>query len=368
VTGLEEMRRICAEVYSERLYMDNHKFHLALDLLRNTVTSAPILATKYAVGAMLQRVHKLLAEQPFDVVHLDMLHLGEFLPVCRNKPLVLVEHNVESVILARRADNESNPLSRAYIRHQHHKLQRYEARLCQEVDHVITVSDLDAQTLQRIAPTGHYTTIPNGVDTTFFRSSKTQKKPNSLIYVGGLSWHPNLDAIRYFCSDVLPPLRRIIPEVQLTVVGKLPGDTVPDEFRGYPEVHFAGLVGDVRPYIDEASAYIVPLRIGGGTRLKILDALAMNQSVVTTSVGCEGLAVTNEQHVLVADDAASFAAQVGRVLQDRGLATALGDAGRKLVEEQYEWAAIARKLDGVYQSVSTKPSPEMTRNPDCDQS
>jgi glycosyltransferase involved in cell wall biosynthesis len=351
LAGIDEMRKLCAEVHYQPLYLNGAMFRLGIDVVRDVLSHSPILATKYRVPRMIAQVGELVRGGAVDLVHLDMLHLGDFLPICGDKPVVLVEHNVESVLLRRRVDNEANPFRKAYFGYQYRKLRDYEARICGAVDHVITVSDLDAEVLRGMNPRGRYTTIANGVDCKYFRSQGTAKQANSLIYVGGLSWYPNLDAMRFFCTDILPRIRQALPDATLTVVGKLPNGHVPDEFGSVAGVHFTGLVDDVRPFIDRAAAYVVPLRVGGGTRLKILDGLSMGQSIITTSVGCEGLAVQGERDLLIADDAETFARQVVRVLRDEVLRDALSRCGRKLVEESYEWGAIARDLDRLYESV-----------------
>jgi glycosyltransferase involved in cell wall biosynthesis len=298
---------------------------------------------------MRKKIRAILATQDIDLVHLDMLHLGDYIDVCRGKPVVLVEHNVESVLLRRRVENESNWLRKAYLYYQYLKLLRYEARICCQADHVVAVSEVDADLLRDLSGAKGITAIPNGVDTAYFQDIESPRRVNGLVFVGGLNWFPNYDAIRYFCSEVLPRVAAEIPDVTLTVVGKSPDDKKIREIIGNPRVRLTGLVDDVRPEISEAGAYVVPLRIGGGTRLKILDALSMRKAIVSTSVGCEGLDVVHGRHLLVADDPEAFARETVRVLRDRELARHLGEAGRRLVQQKYEWGMIAKELDRVYE-------------------
>ncbi len=354
VEGLREMRAFCSEVYGEPLYIDNPRRELLVDLVRDAFSVTPILATKYRKRAMLDRMSALVRERDVDVVHLDMLHLGDFVPAVSIAPTVLVEHNVEAVILARRLQTERNPLRRAYLRYQHAKLERYEARICAAVEEVVTVSDLDAAALRVSCPTGSFTSVSNGVDADYFQSKGTAKKPGSLVFVGGLSWFPNLDAIRYFTAEILPRIAERVPDVSLTVVGRLPSREVAAEFAGDPRVRLTGTVDDVRPFIDEAAAYVVPLRIGGGTRLKILDALAMGQAVVTTSIGCEGLELRSGEHLCVGDDPAAFTELVVRALNDPAFARGIGEAGRARVRSHYDWKSIAQVLERVYLSAVEK--------------
>jgi glycosyltransferase involved in cell wall biosynthesis len=348
VDGLHEMRAFCADVHAEPLYLESPRRELAVDVAADLVSGAPILATKYRRASMRAKLGEWLRTRGFDVLHLDMLHLGDYASLAGGTPVVLVEHNVEAVIIERRIETTRNPLVRAYLKYQHGKLARYEKRICESVDEVVTVSDLDSEQLRKLAPGGRYTAVPNGVDSQYFASQGAAKRPASLVYVGGLNWFPNLDAIRYFTAEILPLIAQRVPGVSLTVVGKLPGEGIAAEFAHLPNVKLTGTVDDVRPYIDAAAAYVVPLRIGGGTRLKILDALSMGSALVSTSVGYEGLNVTPGEHLQVADDPRAFADAVVNVLSNPQLAGAMGAAGRARVCSHYDWPSIARRHEAVY--------------------
>jgi glycosyltransferase involved in cell wall biosynthesis len=357
VEGLPRLREFCAEVYGEPLYLGGARGELLYDLARNAFSSIPIHATKYSRRSMMRTVADWLSSRNIDLVHLDMLHLGEYAALAEGLPCVLVEHNVESVILERRLATECNAASRLYLRYQLNKLARYETRLCSVVDEVVTVSDLDAESLRARCPGKRFTTVSNGVDSEFFASQRLEKVPGSLVYVGSLQWFPNLDAIRFFCAEVLPLIAERVPQVTLTVVGQIPGPAIEAEFARYPNVRLTGLVDDVRPIIDRSAAYVVPLRIGGGTRLKILDALSMEQTLVSTSVGCEGLELAHERELLIADQPRDFADAVVRVLGDQALARRLALAGHRRVCSQYDWRSIAGVLENVYRSAVAHHAP-----------
>lgn len=353
IDGIAHMRSVCAHVESERLYMDNARTRLALDLLREPFSRAPLMAVKYRSSRMRARIEALMRAHRYDVVHLDMLHLAEYIDLFPHTPVVLVEHNVESVILQRRLETETSMLKRLYIGYQHRKLRHYEARMCRRADHVVAVSELDAEQLRAMSGSANVTSISNGVDTEFFRATGEARVPTDLVFVGGLTWFPNLDAIRHFRADVLPHIVAAVPDVRITVVGKNPDDRAVREIADDPRITLAGLVDDIRPVISRAAVYVVPLRIGGGTRLKILDALSMGKALVSTSVGCEGLDVVDGEHLVVADTPEQFAAAVVRLLRDPAAAQALGAAGRALVQRKYEWAALADRLDAVYRASLT---------------
>ena len=346
--GIEHMRTICPVVEYEKLYFEGARTQILKDAICELFSRAPLPVVKYRTAAMRERMRRLMATHHYDLVHLDMLHLADYIDLCGNTPVALIEHNVEHVILDRRADTETRPLHRAYLRYQAAKLKAFEAQACRRADHVVAVSELDAEQLRQLAPGAQVTSVPNGVDTDYFATAGRPRKPASLVFVGGFTWFPNLDAIRYFCEDILPKLVKVVPDVHLTVIGKQPDTPVVHEIARHPNVHLAGQVDDTRPYVDEAAAYIVPLRIGGGTRLKILDALSMSKAIISTSVGCEGLEVENGQTIITADTPDAFAQAIVQVLQSPELATAIGQRGRQLVEQRYDWAAVAKGLMKVY--------------------
>jgi polysaccharide biosynthesis protein PslH len=349
VEGLRQLRSFCDEVHAVPLYMEGKASSLLADLVADLVDPAPIMALKYRTRKMTALVKAAIARFKPDVVHLDMLHLGELLPHLQGLPVVLVEHNVESALLTRRVENESSFLRRHYLGRQVSKLSAYEGTICASVDEIVAVSDVDAGIIGRMAPGTPTTVVPNGVDTEFFSPGSWPVVPSSMVYVGGLSWFPNLDAIDFFSREICPRLVKSVEDAQLTVVGQVPTQRTLDPWRGQDRVRFAGLVDDIRPIVGGAAIYVVPLRIGGGTRLKILDAMAMGKAVVSTSVGCEGLEVQDGRELLIADGAEEFAAAVLKAMRDPQLAARLGAAGRTCVERRYQWSAIAERMEAVYE-------------------
>jgi glycosyltransferase involved in cell wall biosynthesis len=347
VQGLEGMRGFCAGVHAVPLYLHAPRAELFRDLMRDLASDAPILAIKYQRRAMVELLRRLRREGRFDVLHLDMLHLGLLAREADGLPTVLVEHNVETALLERREQHATGPM-KSYLRRQVRKLGRFEASAVGAAQCVVTCSDNDAELLRKMNAGVRTITVPNAVDIEFFKPTGVAPRPATLIYVGGLGWFPNLDAIEFMARDILPRIQREMPGVTLTVVGQVPDKSMLDRFADCPSIRFAGLVEDIRPFAAEAVAYVVPLRIGGGTRLKILDAFAMGRPVVSTSIGCEGLRVQPERDILVADDAESFARATLRVLRDPALAKRLGEAGRDCVVREYQWSGAARLMDRAY--------------------
>jgi glycosyltransferase involved in cell wall biosynthesis len=190
--------------------------------------------------------------------------------------------------------------------------------------------------------------IPNGVDTDYFGRGDIQPSPGTLVFAGGMNWYPNRDAILYFSREIWPLLKKEFPEISLTVVGAQPPRELLELAERDPKIVATGFVDDVRPYFANAEVYICPMRDGGGTRLKILDTLSMRTALVSTTIGCEGIKVTPETNVLIADTPVEFVTQVKRVFQDPELRKRLGREGRKLVEEKYSWEVIGNTLRAVY--------------------
>ena len=346
--GIAHLRSFCTDVQAIPLYMHDKTRAVARDVMRDLFQPAPAMVLKYDTAAMRRVVIEALDKFKPDVVHLDMLHLGSLIKEVHGLPVVMVEHNVEAELLKRRVANESNWLRRAYLARQARKLESFETRTCRAAKEIVAVSDVDADHIRTLAPNTPVTVVPNGVDTEFFTPTNGAAHASSMVYVGGLSWFPNFDAIDFFTKEILHRVTRVKPDANLTVIGQVPSQRMLEPWQNEPRVRFTGLVDDIRPIVAAAGIYIVPLRIGGGTRLKILDAMAMGKAVVTTSIGCEGLQVTPGKDVLIADGAEAFSDAVIRVMSDSKLAAQLGANGRVCVEQNYRWVAIAKRMETVY--------------------
>jgi sugar transferase (PEP-CTERM/EpsH1 system associated) len=259
-------------------------------------------------------------------------------------PRIVVAHNVEQRIWQRYYEHEESPFKKWYIGRQMVKVASFERRVFNQVEGAVAVSEHEASEIKSLNIDLPVQVVENGVDPDYFTPSLSEPQAESLVFVGAMHWRPNQDAIQYFVDEVLPLLRSHRPEATITVVGQGPPPHI-QKLGARPGVHIVGRVEDVRPYVDAATVYVVPLRIGGGTRLKILEALAMSKAVVSTSVGAEGLDVIDGTHILIGDTAAAFAERIERLLADGALRRKLGEEGRKLVGERYRWDALAEKLE-----------------------
>jgi glycosyltransferase involved in cell wall biosynthesis len=239
-------------------------------------------------------------------------------------------------------------------------MRRFERDMCRRFDSVIAVSADDREQMKREYGAEAVFDVPTGVDTEFFRPNRAiNVAPHSLVFTGSMDWLPNDDAIRYFMREIMPLIKKSVPDVTLTVVGRNPAPALVDLSKEDSSLVITGRVDDVRPYMDKAAAYIVPLRIGGGTRLKIFEAMAMEKAVVSTTVGAEGLPLTNGVELLLADEPATFAEAVVRVLTDDDYASELGQRAAAVVRENFGWRPVTDRFISL--CAKTKAEPQMTR-------
>jgi glycosyltransferase involved in cell wall biosynthesis len=291
---------------------------------------------------------RLLEQAQPSLVHFDSIDLGLYFfehPAWR---LVLNHHNCESAMIARRAEKEGNPLARIYLRHQAGKLQRLEKELCHRFHCNVAVSEQDRRHLLSLDPRAHVHVVENGTDTDYLAPVPGAEEPDSLVFAGSLRWYPNLSGLEFFLNQVWPLLKQQRPQLRLCLAGRDPSDSFIRWAQRDPSITVVPNPEDIRPSVARGWVFICPILDGGGTRLKILDALAMGKAVVSTTIGCEGLQVTPGQNILVADSPRNFAAEVLRVLDSPELRRHLGQAGRALVERQYNWSALAAQLRQAY--------------------
>jgi glycosyltransferase involved in cell wall biosynthesis len=326
----------------------------ALGLARSWLSRDPIELWRWRVPAVQDAVAQLLHRQRFDLCVADFLLATANVPVDRSTPVVLFEHNVEYMIWQRLAKIAHNPVHKTLLEIEWRKLRRREAAACSRADLTIAVSEADRNRLCALAPGARIVAVPTGVDTGYFHPTPGHERPAHLVFTGSMDWHPNEDAIVYFADVILPLIRRAIADVSFTVVGRNPSERLKALART-TGIHLTGTVDDVRPYVDEAAVYVVPLRAGSGTRLKIFEALAMGKAVVSTTLGAEGLAVTDGRDILLADDPDAFARSVVMLLRDSHARPAFGKAGRDLVEAHYSWHQVAKQFEQCCYQVLERP-------------
>jgi glycosyltransferase involved in cell wall biosynthesis len=231
-------------------------------------------------------------------------------------------------------------------------MQRFEQEACRRVNCVVAVSEADAEKMQRDYGLEKVYDIPTGVDVDFFKPMNTiATRPNSLVFTGSMDWLPNEDAMQYFINEIMPLVRKAVPDLRLTIVGRSPYPSLVELAQRDSSISVTGRVDDVRPHMEGATAFIVPIRIGGGTRLKIYEAMAMEKPVISTTVGAEGLPVRDGVELLLADDPKAFAEAVINVLSDSSLANRLGKNAAALVRENFGWRRVSATMADICKTV-----------------
>jgi glycosyltransferase involved in cell wall biosynthesis len=318
------------------------------------VFSRPFSSRALFSKAILVRWELLLKGHPDALLHFDSIDLALYADSARNFRKVLNHHNCESAMAYRQAANEKNSIQRIYIRQQAAKLAVEERSLCAIFDINTVVSEQDRKLLEAIQPKGAYHVVENGVDTEYFRTAASDPEAFTAIFTGLLGWGPNITAMEFMVRSVWPNVKEQFPDARLYLAGKNPPDRVLAWSNADSSIVVIPNPEDMRPWLARASISVCPILEGGGTRLKILDALAMGKPVVSTTIGCEGLRVTHGKDILVADTAEDFAAQIALLFENDGLRLLMANAGRQLVEQQYSWEVIGRQLEDAYRCALAK--------------
>lgn len=318
------------------------------DAARYVVDPVPYAVAKYRSAAYTARVNELLKTGSFDAVVCDFLPPLVNMPRELPCPTILFTHNVEAEIWRRHVETAANPVSRHLLNQQWQRMLRFERDALSRFDLVLAVSEADSDTFERLYPGALRTpvhVVQTGVDTQYFSPARDGAvRPAHLVFTGSMDWLPNEDGMQYFVRDILPLVRQAEPGATLSIIGRAPTPAV-RRLAEEQGVEVTGRVDDVRPHIAAGSVYIVPLRIGGGTRLKIFEAMGMAKAIVSTTIGAEGLPVTNGRDIVIADEPAAFAEAVVRLIRDGDLRARLEHAARQLVVERYDWSAVAQDFE-----------------------
>jgi sugar transferase (PEP-CTERM/EpsH1 system associated) len=359
-TADEEARKRASE-YCHKLVCIPHgvrpKFTAGFyaELAQNLVSRLPYAIKKYESAKMRREIEERTRSGAFDVLVCDFLAPSVNVPPQRNCPSILFQHNVESLIWKRHYQSQADPLKKAYLYFQWLKMRRFERKVCSTFDSIVAVSRDDRELMQQDYQVQSVFDVPTGVDTGFFFSNgDAPAKPNSLVFTGSMDWLPNEDAINHFTQDILPLIRKAVPDVSITIVGRSPSRRLQELGQRDPSITVTGRVDDVRPFMRRAAAYIVPLRIGGGTRLKIFEAMAMAKAVVSTTIGAEGLPVSNGVELLLADTPQEFAQAVVRLLTDRDFATEMAQRAAATVRREFSWDKVAESFAAICQTAVEK--------------
>jgi glycosyltransferase involved in cell wall biosynthesis len=298
---------------------------------------------------MQSAIDDLCSAQQFDIIQVETSFLCDFrFPA--DARLVVDEHNIESEVFRRMCEGERSVSRRAFNRIEYLRCRRFERTSWKRADACVVTSDRELPTVRACAPNTPVATVPNSVDLAYFAPSDNVPEPHSVVFNGILTYRPNVDAVRYLIDDIWPLVRARHPDAKLTLIGR--SDGVDTRAMMAPGVELLGEVPDIRPYVHRAAIVAVPVRIGGGTRLKVVEGLAMGKPIVSTTLGCEGLAVRDGEHLLIGDDPAAFASRIFDVFENPQRSGDLGRAGRRLVEGRYSWDLAGERLEALYRRLT----------------
>jgi glycosyltransferase involved in cell wall biosynthesis len=301
-----------------------------------------------ALTAMSARSH-------YDLVHFDTIALARYRGLFRAVPATLGHHNIESDTLLRRADNQRNPFLRWYFRRESRRLRRFEQRIAATFAKHIVCSPSDAQRLLAITPHARIAVVPNGVDCEYFHPRGSAQRPDSLIFVGTMNWYPNTDAVLLLLRKIWPKVRSAKPRATLELVGANPPRNVRSLAARSPGVTLRGFLPDIRPLLETASLVVCPVRDGGGTKLKILDACAMTKCVVAHPIACDGIDLESGKDVVLAGTPEETVFAILRLLDDAPTRQRIGTAARLRMLQQYSFASIGAELAALFAQMASEP-------------
>ncbi len=313
------------------------------DLVQSLVSSLPFAVWRYKSDELTSWLTKYAKPDSYDVVIVDFLAPAAGVPDSLPLPVVLFEHNVETEIWRRHAETATRFLTRRLFRLQEQRMRAFENAWCRRSDLVVAVSDADAMALETNFGAVKPVAVPTGVDTDYFvPQGNTPREAALFVFVGSMDWLPNEEGVQWFCEAVWPEVRRKIPRARFRIVGRSPSPAVRALADDATGVEVTGSVPDVRPHLEAASAMLVPLRIGGGTRLKIFEAMGMECPVISTTIGAEGLPVTNGTHLLIADDVAGTVAACEDIVSNPARASSIAGNAARFVRQHHSWAGVAQ--------------------------
>jgi glycosyltransferase involved in cell wall biosynthesis len=317
-------------------------------LAGNLLSPLPYSVASHRSRRIADTVHAYAARHAVDLWQVEWTPYIATLPA-RPERRLLIAHNVDSLIWQRYHENERHLLKRSFIREQWRKFERFERQAFAEVDRIVAVSHDDAALLQRHFGVGAVDVVENGIDRAYYETVGRNHKAETILFLGSLDWRPNLDSARLVLDDIFPAVRRVEPSARLLIVGRTPPPWLVQRAAATPGVELHADVADVRPYLAESGVMAVPLRIGGGSRLKILEALACGLPVVSTRIGAEGLELHNGRHLVVVESVGDMAAALIDSIRNPQRAREVTELGRQTVLERYDWDILAGRLERAWE-------------------
>jgi polysaccharide biosynthesis protein PslH len=343
-----ELRKVCAELEIWDLPYSWKGPQWWTGLLQNTMQTLPYACEIYRSDALLQRWSDILNGNPDALVHIDSSDLAVFVPAARNHRILLNHHNCESAMIERRARAEPNPAKRLFLATQSRRQQALERTLCAEVAVNAVVSREDGDLLRVQCPSAHVHVVANGTDTSYFLPDPGVAKPGTLVFAGSLRWYPNVSGLRFFKNRIWPRLKQQLPDLQLILAGKDPVREIKEWALSELAITLVPSPADIRPWIAKGAVFVCPVIDGGGTRLKLIDAMSSGKAIVTTKIGAEGLGMESGVHAMIAESEDEFVDMTLRLLRDSSLADLLSHNARGYVERHFSWEILGADLEAAY--------------------
>lgn len=341
---VNQMNRLCSKFISVP-WKEPERYSISfyIKLFFKMFSIYPVTALNDYSSSLRLAIEKELASQTYDIAICDFVQSALNFKNIKNIPIVLFQHNVESMIAKRQFEYARNFILKIFWWLQWKKMFFFEKHNCRRFNLVIAVSEEDKQLFQALYHVNHVQAIPTGVDVDYYLplSSEPVEK-NILTFCGSMDWLPNEDAMIYFIDEILPSLKRNVLGIQLYIVGRNPSDKLKRKAKAHPEVKLTGWVEDTRAYISKSKLFIVPIRIGGGTRLKIYEAMSMGKAVISTSIGAEGLPVTNGTNIIIEDNPTGFQNRIVELLGDTEKREKIGAMASSFVRENFAWHQVAK--------------------------
>lgn len=330
-----------------------------INYLKRLPNSAPYAVTKFTSNKVRSLISEWDRQRRFDVLVCDFLSASLNFEKRLRTPVVLFQHNVESALWKRQAKHEASTVKRLAFKMESAKMSPYERAAVRRFQHVIAVSDHDRELMSAMTDASRISVVPTGVDLAEYGALTKKPRPlneeSNVLFLGSMDWEANIDGVDFFCRDVWPSVKAAVPAAKFWVVGRNPPPRIAT--RASDSIVVTGRVDSVLPYLHDAAVFVVPLRIGGGTRLKIYEAMAAGKATVSTTIGAEGLDVHHGEDILLADDAESFAASVVDLLKDNEKRTRLGENAARLAA-QYDWAIISERFEKILVQATEVASPQ----------
>ncbi len=347
--AVEQSRDYCTRAYA----IDHHAPErgdaaFAVQLIWSVFSPLPLIITRYRSDRMKSEVEMLSKREKFDAIVCDFLNAAPNMPDLAK--CVLFQHNVEAIIWKRHAENAPTPVHRFYFQMQADRVAAYEGQVCRSVKSIIAVSPIDADLMRKQYSAERVNAVATGVDLDYFAPPSNAPHIADLVFIGSMDWMPNIDGAQWFVREILPLIRRQKPDCSVAFAGREPAGAVLDLAKNDRRIQVTGTVPDVRPYVWGATLSIVPLRSGGGTRLKIFESMAARVPVVSTTVGAEGLPVENGIQIHIADQPQAFADRCLELMDDPTGRARMADAAFEIVSTRFSWEAVSMEFERLLQS------------------